>query len=168
MAVIVTVIVICASVFHQDSGQGALQAWNLYSGAIPGYDVEIDEADRGQTFRRIVHLYPIDASGERTGPSWVSITGHDYNDDGNWDRVFYCGMRDTKYGCNSVIMTRDGRWTWSPCPADEGKVEPFTMGEIKFAILRLNEAMSGVHNAKHRTSTLEEWRKRHDKQFSQA
>ncbi|WKZ26781.1 MAG: hypothetical protein QY304_01620 [Candidatus Paceibacterota bacterium] len=128
-----------------------LVTWNLYHGELQSeniaYNVEIDEADHGYGFRRLVHLRLVDS------PSYVGITGHDYDNDGKWDRVFYCGNHElvgrhpeySEFGCNSVIRTASG-WKFEPCPADEGVVQPFSDRAISFAIAELDLAMSRLHN----------------------
>ena len=133
----------------RDSGE--LRAWNTYRGEVGGYSVEIDESDRGEGFRRIVHLRP---SGS---PSYVGITGHDYNDDGRWDRVFYCGYPEVTNGCNSFYIDPSGELVWEPCPADEDILEPFLLGELLFAEQELDQAMAAVHQPQFLTSTLVDW-----------
>lgn len=131
-----------------------LQVWNIYRGEVGEYSVEIDESNYGRGLKRIVHLYP------KGAPSWVSITGHDYNDDKEWDRVFRSGYPEQSNGANAVLHTRSG-WKWEPCPADKDRVKPFTEEEIDFAIGELDKAMAEVYNIEHRVSTLEEWREKH-------
>lgn len=128
-----------------------LRTWNLFNGELKTaanvYAVEIDESDHGEGFSRIVHLYPKDR------PSYYGITGHDYNADGQWDRIFYCGYSTdgVATGCNSVARQIDGSWLFMPCPADRGKVEPFTASQITFAGGELDAAMVQIHNNAHVT-----------------
>lgn len=126
------------------------QTWLVYEGAFDTeyetYEVEISEVDRGSGFERIVHLRPTDK------PS-VGLTGHDYNSDGVWDRVLYCGSHDLigthpngwEFGCNSVIRNGSS-WDFEPCPADDGQIEPFSTEAINFAIAELDSAMETIHN----------------------
>ena len=131
-----------------------LQAWNIYKGEVGEYAVEIDESNRGHGFSRIVHLRP------KGSPSYVGITGHDYDDDGKWDRVFYCGYPESVNGCNSFCITRSGERVWEPCPADKDRLQPFLLGEVIFAEEQLDKAMASVHRVQFRVSTLEDWRKK--------
>lgn len=137
-----------------------LVTWNLYHGELQSgdvaYNVEIDEADRGYGFRRLVHMRPVGK------PSYVGITGHDYDNDGRFDRVFYCGNHELvgqdpkgEFGCNSVIRTASG-WKFEPCPADDGVVQPFSDRAINFALAELHEAMYRLHN-KDNLSQRWEW-----------
>lgn len=113
------------------------------------YVVEISENDRGLGPDRIMHL-SIDGHSSNT------ITGHDYNADGRWDRVFYCGPHPMvpsstpAYGCNSVVRMSDG-WEFEPCSADKDKLWGFTPQAIAFAIRRLDLALDEVRQEKHLT-----------------
>lgn len=129
------------------------QAWNIYNGESGEYYVEIDESDHGQGFSRIVHLKP-------KGSAFAKITGHDYNNDGKWDAIFFCDIPDSSYGCNSFERDRTGGWVYKPCEAAKDKPNPFLLGDVISARQQLDDAMAIVHNIAHRTSTLEEWRKR--------
>lgn len=133
-----------------------LVTWNVYSGTLTtpsasrGYNVEISESDRGFGFVRILHLWPVGR------PGFEGITGHDYDNDGQWDRVFYCGSlhpnKDGKSGgCNSVLRTRSG-WRFEPCDADKGNIDPFSPAQISFAISELDIAMRELHNREHLVS----------------
>jgi hypothetical protein len=133
------------------------EAWN-YQGEITtthddqsySYKVEISDLDRGNGLSRIVHLNP--TYGDFASESLASITGHDYNFDGRWDRIFYCGYQTTKdghkSGCNSVTQQSSGHWEFDACSSDSEKVQPFTHGEIAFAILELDEAVKQVPSYK--------------------
>lgn len=109
------------------------------------YTVDISEVSRGGDVRRIARLKPL--HDERLS-EFARITGHDYNSDGEWDRVFYCGYQSVEgrssSGCNSVTRQKDGSWTFEACRADEGLVEPFSHGEIIFAIMELDAAIGEV------------------------
>ena len=132
-------------------------ATNYYHGTLQtatgNYDVFIDENDRGYGFDKIVHLRPVDA------PSYEGITGHDYENHGKWDRVFYCGEngiagQGPATGCNAVVRTNSG-WRFEPCDGDKGKVKPFTQEAIHYATTQLDNAMLKVYNREHIT---QQWR----------
>ncbi|HEY4515214.1 MAG TPA: hypothetical protein VJJ22_03605 [Candidatus Paceibacterota bacterium] len=115
--------------------------WDVFHGTVTTttatYIVNLDEDDRGCGMRRIVHIQPEGQEG--------SITGHDYNDDGKWDRIFYCEMHTKtnghSTGCNSVLRADMG-WEFEPCPSDAGEVSPFTDEQITFAIAELDAALA--------------------------
>lgn len=142
-----------------------LVTWSLYHGEFQSgdvtYSVEIDESDRGNGIVRLVHMRPVGK------PSYVGITGHDYNNDNQFDRVFYCGNHELvgqapsgEFGCNSVVRTTDGwvfvddsnsviratGWMFEPCPADDGVVQPFSKRAINFALAELHEATYHLYN----------------------
>jgi hypothetical protein len=114
------------------------------------YEVEIEEIDRGLRNSRIVHLYP------DGGKIFNFISGHDDNCDGRWDRIFYCGydseghLLDT--GANYVSYTKSGVWEFHPCPADKGRIQPFTVSEIVFAINCLDQAVLECRHPKNLVS----------------
>jgi len=156
LSALAIIIAVGALIFARSDKQGDhLVTWNLYHGEFQTenatYNVEISEADRGQGFQRLVHLKLVGESG------FIGITGHDYNDDEKWDRVFYCGEHELvgqhpkegyTFGCNSVIRSKDG-WVFEPCPGDEDIVQPFSDKVIDFAIAELNTVMEGMHNQEH-------------------
>jgi hypothetical protein len=155
LAAIALVVAVGALIYTKaiDERGEHLVTWNLYHGELQSgnvaYNVEIDEADRGYGFVRLVHMRPV---GE---PSYVGITGHDYDNDGQFDRVFYCGEHELVgqypkregwgFGCNSVIRTANG-WKFEPCPADDGVVQPFSERAINFVLAELHAAMYRLHN----------------------
>ena len=133
--------------------------WNRYTGEIHGnitvggssdFIVKINETRYGENPRQlIVHVRPLDA------PAYVGITGHDYNNDGTWDRIFRCGYPEEIYGCNSVIRERRSytssefhydSWVFDPCPANVGMV-PFTQHEIGEAKAILELARGTFYSA---------------------
>lgn len=124
-------------------------AHNIYRGEVGEYAVEIVETDYGKGFERIVHLK------EKGARSWAGITGHDYNDDGKWDRIFFCGSQKS-FGCNSFHFIL-GQQIWEPCDVDKDRVQPLPLGDVIFAKQQLNAAMMTVHRAQFRTS--EDWKK---------
>lgn len=152
--VLAVVAIVVVSKGKRDSDKR--QAWNIYRGEVGEYTVEINESNRGQGFNRIVHLR------RQSTPSYTGITGHDYDDDGKWDRVFYCGYPESVNGCNSFCITRSGERVWKPCPADKDRLQPFLLGEFIFAEEQLNKAMATIHRAQFRVSTLKDWRKKND------
>ena len=126
-----------------------LVEWNSYKGDMPDYNVSIDESRyANQAGLRVI------LQAEKKDPEHeyrMTITGHDYDGDGQWDRIFYCGYPDLKKGCNSVNM-KTGEF--HACPADEGKVQPFTQEEIEYAKATLDQAMASVHNDQYRKTNL--------------
>ena len=54
--------------------------------------------------------------------SWSGITAWDYDSDGIWDEVFFCGYPENSYGANSIKLGTDPKdwatWEWSPCRFD--------------------------------------------------
>jgi len=117
-------------------GDSKLQSWNEYKGSIPCYDVRIEETKRNGNKTRTVHL-------ESQGPGTVpfAVTGHDFKIDNKYERIFM--RRVSADGYNSVWF-EDNDTIWEPCPADEGRVEPFTPSEIKTADSLLHLAVSCV------------------------
>lgn len=154
LAVVAVIVAVAALIYVKATDERGkhLVAWNVYTGTLQTtttYRVEISEEDNGYGFERLVHLWPANK------PTYESITGHDYNSDGKWDRVFYCGKHDLvnswtsgSLGCNSVFRTRDG-WKFEPCPADKGNVMPFSETAIQFAIKELDTAMSQFYKKEH-------------------
>jgi hypothetical protein len=155
--IILTVTVIGVYRIAASKAQGDhLVEENVYKGIVSTehdlYQVEIYESDYGNGFSRIMHLGPTDDL------IFKSITGHDYDDDGQFDRVFYCGNHkmvgshskgdEWEFGCNSVTRTADG-WRFKACPADQGLVQPFSAEAIEFALSELRFAMERVHNSEH-------------------
>lgn len=140
-----------------------LTTWNIYKGEIHEFTVEIEDVghdSKGQ-LERIMHLRPtLDNSiwnGETA--SYLGITGHDYDGDGYWDRVFYCGYPNNANGCNSVMVKWNHDITgWEPCPADKGKIQKFNQEEVDRALRYLSTAMVEIHNSTHLVSTLEQYR----------
>ncbi len=121
------------------------RTWNQYRGELGTNTVEInDSTDSNDAFLRIVHVHPNDQ------PSYVSITGHAGRAIGRWERVFYCGMPSTGFGCNSVIFDHETNgWKFEACDGDKGNVKPFSDQQILFAIRQLDEAVAQTLNAEH-------------------
>ncbi len=146
------------------SNEQTLIKWDTYEGQIDHFTVKIEDSlhsDSNGQMERIIHLCPTANNdiwhGEIT--TYVGITGHDYNGDGFWDRVFYCGYPESTNGCNSVTLeyNHDVK-SWEPCPADEHKIQKFTQDEVNLAVRYISIAMLEIHNYEHLTSTLEQWR----------
>lgn len=121
------------------------------------YRADMSENDRGFGFQTMLHLRA--AQGE---PFYAGITGHDYNSDGLWDRIFYCGptpLVEGNSGCNSMYRRRVGpyevAWKFEPCAADEGNVEPFSEEAINMAIAKLDGARMLIGNNGHLISRWE-------------
>lgn len=148
----VLVIVVGVVYINSTTNSGALTDWNTYKGQIANYDVSIDESTRGNRTQLIVRLRLIGAS------SHAGITGHDYDSDGRWDRILYCGYPQQSNGCNSMLIDEDGTMTFEPCAADEGKIKPFTDDDIRVARLQLAAAMAAVYNEEHIVRTLAAYR----------
>lgn len=112
--------------------------WEEYAGTIPDYTVEISDSDTKNGYRvRIVHL---DGTDESIRPN--RITGHDYNRDGTFDRVFI--MNEKFDSCDSVYFTPQGnKWDPSPASEREGK-RPFSEEQIVSAQRKLYEAVDSV------------------------
>lgn len=132
-----------------------LEAWNVYNGELAAYHVEIDESMRDGIWTRMVHLEPVNGY-EKPSPNPFAITGHDNDGDGQFDRVFIRELSVNGY--NSVVFTGRGKRIWEPCPADRGKVLPFTDEQVASAQTKLYLAMATVYNQKHVVSTLESFR----------
>lgn len=161
---IVILVMFSVALLLKMPNRGEITAWNIYKGEIPGYLVEIEESQYGNgPMEKIVHLRPLESLAEC---SWCSITGHDYDSNytgtRDWERLFRCGYPDQANGCNAVLFTKDGV-EWEPCPADAGKVEPFTDEEINYGLTKLDEAMQTIYNQEHLVSTLESWREEYNK-----
>ncbi len=142
-----------------------LLAWNIYQGQIEDYRVTIEDTkeEGANHFVRRAELQPLVNNEVWKGPldSNRHITGLDYNADGTWDRIFYCGYPERINGCNSVMLDGNGRMiAWDPCGLDEDGLAPFTPKEVKTAITALNEALDSIHQPEYRTSTIEGWRKK--------
>jgi len=130
-----------------DEGSGEMIVWNTYNGDFDGYTVRIEESDKGQGMRRQVHLDTIDPNSE------LRITGHDYDGDGAWEVIYYCGKGSS--GCNGMSLSSNGKMTWEPCNADKDKVEPFLVGEVMYAKYQLDQAMILFHRPEFRFNNLE-------------
>lgn len=132
-----------------------LEAWNIYKGEFAAYHVVIDESMRGGVWTRLVHLEPTKGYEEPT-PNPFAITGHDYDGDGQFDRVFIRELSVNGY--NSVAFTGKGKRAWELCPADKDKVQPFTDTQVASAQAQLYLAVATIHDQGHIISTLESFR----------
>lgn len=161
-------LVIFAWFFGCSSGDDRiLTRWNTYNGQISSdnvlYDVEIEDCsyNNSSSISRMIHLHPVGY------PRYVSISGHDYDGDGTWEKIFYCcwdGKKENGTGCNSASFGSKGYhdWTFEPCSGDEGHVDRFTDNQIALAILKLNFGMAQVHKENFLTMTLEKWKKKYE------
>ena len=132
-----------------------LEAWNTYTGKFLDYHVRIEDSMRDGIWERIVHLEPINGY-EKPHPKPFAITGHDYDGDGIWEKIFI--RSQSRDGYNAVRMAMWG-WAWEPCSADKDRVKPFTNRQIEYALTHLNYAMERFHSAEHRVSKLRNFRK---------
>lgn len=119
------------------STQPRLVEWNIYGGRFNEYWVIIDESRYSTQLRmeRVAHI-----SQEPFGV--VGVTGHDYDGDGEWDEIFYCGIPESTYGCNSIIIKTNFDPVWEPCPKDSHLLNPFDFGDIVFAKHLLDDAIA--------------------------
>ena len=128
------------------------KVWKEYGGVLTTDDgdfrVEISETrEPGQPFKHIVHLNPL--KNNILFPealSYQSITGHDYDNDGKWDQIFYCGFPNANYGCNSWRLGSGSEKKYEPCPGDEKKPNAFGENEIYDAVSKLDAAMKKFHD----------------------
>lgn len=107
--------------------------YEYFRGNSGNYGVRIDLGRSGSKVRRIVHL---DGKADDVVP--YGVTGHDYDGDKKWDRIFI--QETVNHGCNAVYFNRRGEVVWEPCPADEDKVKQFTGSQINEARNMLNKA----------------------------
>ncbi|HCB19564.1 TPA: hypothetical protein DEP34_04265 [Candidatus Uhrbacteria bacterium] len=126
----------------------------VYKGEITGYSVEIVDSLFGsrKDWTRIVHL------NDTNRCSWCGIAGHDHENDGLWDAIFWCGYPEVTNGCNAFTQSTRGGWVWQPCPSDDGKVEPFTDTEILEAQSLLYKAVHDVYVPENMVEDLETWK----------
>ena len=127
----------------------------VLNGCTNNYETIIYECDSGNSPIRIVHLFPI--LGGQIG-SCSEITGHDEKCDGKWSRIFYSGYtvkdgtNSFTAGCNSVTSKKSGDWQFEACPGDVGRVKPFSYGQILYANMVLDYAVSQIRNPQHLTN----------------
>jgi len=153
---VIVVVAVCVSAFISCcQKESQLVSWDVYRGQIEEYEVEIEDSnyEYPSHAERIVDLHPLPVNYIWQGNTaiYLGITGHDYNADGKWDRVFYCGYPEKTNGCNSVTLDAKGRITaWEPCAADNNQVKPFTQKEVEIAIAWLDKAMRSIHKPEYR------------------
>lgn len=136
--------------------EGPLVAWNIYNGEYGAYNVVIDESQhKGETMLRMIHLEPLKGY-DAPEPMPFAVTGHDFDSDGQMDRVFIRGNGGLGY--NSVRFLGNGTRAWEPCMGNKDTVAPFTDDEVNSAQELIYGAMAAVHNPAHRTQTLESYR----------
>lgn len=132
-----------------------LEVWNIYKGEFAAYRVVIDESTRGGVCTRMIHLEPLNDYEEPT-PKPFAMTGHDYDGDGQFERVF---IREKPIdGYNAVEFTGQGKRVWEPCSGDKDRIQPFTDAEVASAQSQLYLAMAQTHDKNHIISTLEGFR----------
>ncbi len=100
-----------------------------------GNIVDIFERKRTEDAKpcRIVHITSMTNT-------LFSVSGHDYNMDGRWDRLYWCGYNNSTAGCNSYVLDSTGHWVYEPCIADVERA-PIPEFEILILVKRLNEAL---------------------------
>jgi hypothetical protein len=114
-----------------------------YRGTIEGYAVRIEEdLVKEQKVKKFVYIEAIDE--KKTVP--CSVTGHDYNADGEWDRIFIRSREINGY--NSVVFMEDGKTKFEPCGADKDRVKMFSPEEMQQARALLKKADTAVYNEK--------------------
>lgn len=133
----------------------------LYAGPIKttlgdevySYGVIINEVDRGDGLRRIIHLTP---AKDNVRTNLPCISGFDYNADGTWDRISYSdyqvslGTNSFRAGVNNVYRLNSGDWSWEPCSSDKDYgLKPFTPEQILFAMMELDRAVAQIRNPEH-------------------
>lgn len=134
-----------------DKPEPPLQAWNTYEGQLGPYNVKIEETKEKGIWTRMVFLEPVNDSLELR-PSPFAITGHDYDINGHFDRVFI--RRSLSAGYDSVVFTGKGKYVWDPCGADEDWMSPFRDEEVTSAQAYLYQAMVVLHNKTHLVSAI--------------
>ncbi len=154
---VATSVILVVTIPRDDSRK--LEAWNIYKGELAAYRVEVDETKKNGVWQRLVHLEPMNAY-EKPHPDPFALTGHDYDGDYCFDRVF---IRPSSInGYNAVYFTRRGERLWEPCPADKDKLSPFTDKQVASAQAQLYLAMATTHNEAHIVTTLKDWKKKNN------
>jgi len=146
IVVAISVIMACAVISCQRHDGDNSEAHNTYSGEFESYKVLIDEDREEDHCRYMIHLEPVNGYDE-PHPTPFAVTGHDYDGDGQYDRIF---VRDTsKDGSNGVAFTGRGVRMWEPCSADRDRVQPFTDTQVAAAQAKLYQAFALVYNTEH-------------------
>lgn len=119
--------------------------WEEFRGNIPKYRVEISESyNKNGNKKRLIHL---DALDEKTVPN--RITGHDYDIDDHFERVFI--MEKEFDACDSVRFTQKGV-VWEPSPSSKGQgKKPFTEEQIAEAQSKLYNSLDIVRTGDNKT-----------------
>lgn len=118
--------------------------YEYYKGQIDDYKVSINQQKLGKKlYTKLVHLDAVDSNTIPYG-----ITGHDYDSDNKWDRIFI--QETNHHGCNAMFFNEKGEARWEPCPADKDKVDPFTKKQVLETRKILNKAIKEVENEEHR------------------
>ncbi len=103
-----------------------------FNGNSGNYKVEITLEERGNNINRMIHL-----NGKTNSIVPYGLTGHDYDGDRKWDRIFI--QETPQNGFNAVYFDK-GKTIWEPCGADKNKIKPFTDSQINEARSMLDKA----------------------------
>lgn len=143
VATCTTPIYISQKVEEKREYNSAQVLWNEYRGNIQDYTVYIDEVIRRDSSKS--NIINLEAISKDTRP--YEITGH-YGKEGIY-RIFI--MEEKLSGCNAVSFNSDHTTNWEPCPADEGKVKPFTQQQILDAEKQLYTALENFRKKEYQT-----------------
>lgn len=136
---VIFVLVMIALLIESYNHNKALQpreSWAVNFVAVRRGDiVDIFERKRAEDAKpcRIVHI-------ANMTNSLFGVSGHDYNMDGRWDQLYWCGYNNGPTGCNSYVLDSTGHWVYEPCIADVERA-PIPEFEILILVKRLNEAL---------------------------
>jgi len=111
-----------------------------FHGMSSGYEVQIDLHEKVEGYYRTA-IFMNHGSDENLP---YEITGHNYEKDDQWNRIFI--KRRANECFNSISFVEDDSWLWEPCPGYDG--EKFTSEEIKEAIELMNKGMGEVTQKK--------------------
>lgn len=112
------------------------RTWQEFTGTSNQYAISIDLSCYGDACRNITQLES--TSGNRP----LGISGHDYDLDGTWDRIFIRKKASDGY---SSVAFQNGVVSWEPCASDEQAGLPrFTPQEIENARTELDKAQSQI------------------------
>lgn len=133
-----------------------IKDWNLYNGELSDYKVSISETLWNDgNWERIVHIEPINGFKEPV-PYPFSMSGHDYDGDGKWERIFI--RFNPMDGPSAIRFESNGEKIWEPYPYSEPW--PFTDEQIGRAWNFLNHAMRKFYNPEHRVLTQKEYQEK--------
>ena len=129
-----------------------LQVWNTYEGEFGPYTVKIDETMEKGVWTRMVFLEPMNESVEFR-PNPFAMTGHDYDGDGRFDRVFI--RRQYSNGYDSVYFAGKGKRVWECSGTEEDIARSFSDKQLASAQADLYQAYANIHNKNHLVATIE-------------